>query len=108
MTEKRFINDIDNGKLIDTKGELSTINYSDKVDFYELWEFLNKLNDENEQLKTENTMLKEHQNINCQNCQYFVSDSVSSDCLKREDIGYKGTCIDGMDLHMLAKNCPYY
>ena len=108
MTEKRFINDIDNGKLIDTKGELSTIHYSDKVDFYELWEFLNKLNDENEQLKTENTMLKEHQNINCQNCQYFVSDSVSSDCLKREDIGYKGTCIDGMDLHMLAKNCPYY
>lgn len=53
MTEKRFINDIDNGKLIDTKGELSTINYSDKLDFYELWEFLNKLNDENEQLKKE-------------------------------------------------------
>lgn len=67
-----------------------------------------KLKDENEQLKTENTMLKEHQNINCQNCQYFVSDSVSSDCLKREDISYKGTCIDGMDLYMLAKNCPYY
>ena len=53
MTEKRFINDIDNGKLIDTNGELSTIHYSDKVDFYELWEFLNKLNDENEQLKKE-------------------------------------------------------
>lgn len=53
MTEKRFINDIDDGKLIDTKGELSTIHYSDKVDFYELWEFLNKLNDENEQLKGE-------------------------------------------------------
>ena len=51
MTQKRFINDIDNGKLIDTKGELSTIYYSDVVDFYELWEFLNKLNDENEQLK---------------------------------------------------------
>ena len=50
-TEKRFINDIDNGRLIDTKGELSTIDYSDAVDFYELWEFLNKLNDENEQLK---------------------------------------------------------
>ena len=57
MTEKRFINDIDNGKLIDTKGELSTINYSDKVDFYELWEFLNKLNDENEQLKQHNVEL---------------------------------------------------
>lgn len=52
MTEKRFINDIDIGQLIDTKGELSTIDYSDKVDFYELWEFLNKLNDENEKLKS--------------------------------------------------------
>lgn len=51
--DKRFINDIDNGKLIDTKGELSTIHYSDSVDFYELWEFLNKLNDENEELKKE-------------------------------------------------------
>lgn len=58
MNKKRFINDIDNWKLIDTKGELSTINYSDKVDFYELWEFLNKLNDENEQLKKRNEFLK--------------------------------------------------
>ena len=57
-TEKRFINDIDDGKLIDTKGELSTIHYSDKVDFYELWEFLNKLNDENEELKQQNEFLK--------------------------------------------------
>ena len=57
MTEKRFINDIDDGKLIDTKGELSTIHYSDKVDFYELWEFLNKLNDENELLKQRNAEL---------------------------------------------------
>lgn len=62
MTEKRFINDIDDGKLIDTKGELSTIHYSDKVDFYELWEFLNKLNDENEQLKKENEFLKQRCN----------------------------------------------
>ena len=79
-----------------------------KQNFRALDEVKCELADENEQLKTENTMLKEHQNINCQNCQYFVSDSVSSDCLKREDISYKGTCIDGMDLHMLAKNCPYY
>ena len=57
MTEKRFINDIDYGQLIDTKGELSTIDYSDKVDFYELWEFLNKLADENEQLKHDATVL---------------------------------------------------
>ena len=62
MTEKRFINDIDDGKLIDTKGELSTIHYSDKVDFYELWEFLNKLNDENEQLKKRNEYLKKRYN----------------------------------------------
>lgn len=62
VTEKRFINDIDDGKLIDTKGELSTIYYSDKVDFYELWEFLNKLNDENEQLKKENEFLKKRCN----------------------------------------------
>ena len=48
---KRFINDIDDGKLIDTKGELSTIYYSDSVDFYELCEFLNKLNDEKEEFK---------------------------------------------------------
>ena len=57
MTEKRFINDIDDGQLIDAKGELSTIDYSDKVDFYELWEFLNKLNDENEQLRHDATVL---------------------------------------------------
>lgn len=61
-TEKRFINDIDDGKLIDTKGELSTIHYSDKVDFYELWEFLNKLNDENERLKKRNEYLKKRCN----------------------------------------------
>ena len=45
-----------------TKGELSTIHYSDKVDFYELWEFLNKLNDENEQLKKWNEYLKKRCN----------------------------------------------
>lgn len=56
MSQKRFINDIDNGKLIDTKGELSTIHYSDVVDFYELWEFLNNLAEENEQLKLSSTM----------------------------------------------------
>ena len=92
-TDKRVVGAKDNGKIIS---------------FMDMFDLLNDLSDENEQLKTENTRLKEHQNINCQNCQYFVSDSVSSDCLKREDIGYKGTCIDGMDLHMLAKNCPYY
>ena len=71
---KRFINDIDIGQLIDTKGELSTIDYSDKVDFYELWEFLNKLNDENEELKSkvkrymEIELLKAKDFANCHNC----------------------------------------
>ena len=59
MTEKRFINDVDNGKLYDTKGEMYTIHYDDRVDFYSLWEFLNKLNDENEQLKKENKELND-------------------------------------------------
>lgn len=59
MTGKRFINDIDIGQLIDTKGELSTIDYSDKVDFYELWEFLNKLNDEKEELKQQSVVLND-------------------------------------------------
>lgn len=63
MTDKRFINDIKYEQLVDTKGELSTINYRDSVDFYELWEFLNKLNDENEQLKKENERLKSKNKI---------------------------------------------
>ena len=45
---------------------------------------------------------------NCRKCQYFISDSASDSCLRREDIGYKGTCIDGMDYYRLASNCPYY
>ena len=111
MTEKRFEDyfDKDHNYIIqdlqnEDEYQIGFVNCDEDV-FLKL---VNKIAEENEQLKTENTMLKEHQNINCQNCQYFVSDSVSSDCLKREDIGYKGTCIDGMDLHMLAKNCPYY
>ena len=111
MTEKRFEDyfDKDHNYIIqdlqnEDEYQVGFVNCDEDV-FLKL---VNKIAEENEQLKTENTMLKEHQNINCQNCQYFVSDSVSSDCLKREDIGYKGTCIDGMDLHMLAKNCPYY
>ena len=118
--DKRFhitVSDDNTVRLVNHKSNNNLISigfkeHSDAVDCSDALQYLcnlmNDLSEENEQLKTENTMLKEHQNINCQNCQYFVSDSVSSDCLKREDIGYKGTCIDGMDLHMLAKNCPYY
>ena len=104
----------ENGKIMEIERVVDLLNEQHeqierlKSNFKALDEVKCELADENEELKTENTMLKEHQNINCQNCQYFVSDSVSSDCLKREDIGYKGTCINGMDLHMLAKNCPYY
>lgn len=105
MTENQFKFDRD---TVATNLKTPIVYDEERMSIGEVLDKLNDLSDENEQLKTENTMLKEHQNISCQNCQYFVSDSVSSDCLKREDIGYKGTCIDGMDLHMLAKNCPYY
>ena len=54
----RFINDIDNGQLIDIDGELSTIDYSDKVDFYELWEFLNKQEEEKLEYKRQLLTLK--------------------------------------------------
>ena len=67
-----------------------------------------KLKDENEQLKQQLKLKEAEERINCRKCIYFISGSSSDSCLKREDIGYKGTCIDGMDLHMLAKNCPYY
>ena len=80
MTEKRFINDIDDGKLIDTKGELSTIHYSDKVDFYELWEFLNKLNDENEELKQQNEFLKKRCN------EYWEEAGLNKDYIEKDII----------------------
>lgn len=104
MTEKRYslVYYADKGGAFIKNNETGTEWYHDSRS--SLLEIVNELNE----LHEENTMLKEHQDINCQNCQYFVSDSASSDCLKREDIGYKGTCIDGMDLHKLAKNCPYY
>ena len=69
---------------------------------------LNTLTDENEQLKQQLKLEEAEERINCRNCIYFISGSSSDSCLKREDIGYKGTCIDGMDYHYLAKNCPYY
>lgn len=66
------------------------------------------LKKENEQLKKELRLKEEEERINCRNCSYFISNPSSDCCLKREDIGYKGTCIDGMDYYYLAKNCPYY
>ena len=67
-----------------------------------------KLEEENEKLKQQLKLKEAEEKINCRNCIYFISGSSSDSCLKREDIGYKGTCIDGMDYHYLAKNCPYY
>ena len=69
---------------------------------------LSKLQKENEQLKQQLKLKEAEEKINCRNCIYFILGSSSDSCLKREDIGYKGTCIDGMDYHYLAKNCPYY
>ena len=69
---------------------------------------MNELADENEQLKQQLKLEEAEERINCRNCIYFISGSSSDSCLKREDIGYKGICIDGMDYHYLAKNCPYY
>ena len=69
---------------------------------------MNELAEENEQLKQQLKLEEAEERINCRNCIYFISGSSSDSCLKREDIGYKGTCIDGMDYHYLAKNCPYY
>ena len=66
------------------------------------------LEEENKQLKQQLKLEEAEERINCRNCIYFISGSSSDSCLKREDIGYKGTCIDGMDYHYLAKNCPYY
>lgn len=69
---------------------------------------LSKLQKENEQLKQQLKLKEAEEKINCRNCIYLILGSSSDSCLKREDIGYKGTCIDGMDYHYLAKNCPYY
>lgn len=69
---------------------------------------LSKLQKENEQLKQQLKLKEAEERINCRYCIYFILGSSSDSCLKREDIGYKGTCIDGMDYHYLAKNCPYY
>ena len=55
MTEnKRFIINMEDECIDDAKEEIF-IDFNDRIDFYELCEFLNKLNDENEQLRQRNT-----------------------------------------------------
>lgn len=44
----------------------------------------------------------------CTKCSHFNQTISSRDCLLRDDIGYKGTCIDSLDLCELAENCKYY
>lgn len=106
MTE-RFECDKGSRIIIDTETKLHYIMTLD-------WEcslvtkLLNRFEDENKQLKQQLKLKEAEERINCRNCIYFISESSSDNCLKREDIGYKGTCIDGMDYHYLAKNCPYY
>ena len=56
MTEKRFTINMEYECIDDAKKEI-WIDFNDRIDFYELCEFLNKLNDENEQLKRENKTL---------------------------------------------------
>lgn len=51
MTEKRFEIDMSHECLKDNEKELSTIYFSDSVDFYELCEVLNALHEENQRLK---------------------------------------------------------
>ena len=51
MTEnKRFTINMEYECIDDVNNEIF-INFNDRIDFYKLCEFLNKLNDENEQLK---------------------------------------------------------
>ena len=52
MTEKRFTINMEYECIDDAKREIF-IDFNDRIDFYELCEFLNKLVDENEQLKKE-------------------------------------------------------
>lgn len=104
----------ENGKIIEIERVVDLLNEQHeqierlKDNFRALDEVKCELADENEQLKQQLKLEEAEERINCRNCIYFISGSSSDSCLKREDIGYKGTCIDGMDYHYLAKNCPYY
>ena len=91
-------------------GTLTDIDFDkfNKESAYALIDKVNALYEEKEQLKQQLKLEEAEERINCRNCIYFISGLSSDSCLKREDIGYKGTCIDGMDYHYLAKNCPYY
>lgn len=112
MTEKRFVYYEHKGAdyiLENPNTDLDFIEMlGDCLEVEEIVDLLNELSDENEQLKQQLKLEEAEERINCRNCIYFISGSSSDSCLKREDIGYKGTCIDGMDYHYLAKNCPYY
>ena len=50
MTE-RFVLDLENGFLIDTKNELDSMGFNERTDFKELHSFLNKQDKEIKELK---------------------------------------------------------
>lgn len=111
MTKKRFINDVDNGKLYDTKGEMYTIHYDDRVDFYSLWEFLNKLNDENEQLKQAYQTLKSRHSLLHDECLEAECDrdSLKKDVisLEKENEQLKKKILEEIDLEVAYVNETY-
>ena len=121
MTEKRFTvavydeNAINGFTVLDLEKPNSSkrlkyenVYIGSKVGCEIVCNFGNSLAEENKQLKQQLKLKEAEERINCRKCIYFISGQSSDSCLKREDIGYKGTCIDGMDYHYLAKNCPYY
>lgn len=57
MSEKRFTINMEYECIDDAKEEIF-IDFNDRIDFYKLCEFLNKLNDENEQYKILTNELK--------------------------------------------------
>lgn len=61
MTEKRFIINMEDECIDDAKEEIF-IDFNDRIDFYKLCEFLNKLVDENEQLKQQIQQLQHWNN----------------------------------------------
>lgn len=54
----RYYLDMDGEQLVDSKGELSSIDFRDKVDFYELCEHLNQKEIETLEYKKELNNLK--------------------------------------------------
>ena len=90
MTEnKRFIINMEDECIDDSKEEIF-IDFNDKIDFYKLCEFLNKLNDENEQLKSENqelsSIISAIEKGSCRSIDSFLDDYCTDEILKEFDL----------------------